>query len=228
MKKVFLTLAIASIAFGSFAQTQLGLKLGYNSSKITTAFITDNDNKDMIQDVYKDFIGSTTGFNIGLVYTSTTDKVFSFQQELSFSQRGFEILDADKKSVGNTRMNYIDIKPLFNFGGGADNWRAYAQVGPSVNIWMSKASYDEDGTFEDKSDEWQNATADEDGENDIRVELGFVAGIGFKYKVGPGWLLFNPRYEWGLTPTTIVDTGSKGYAIVNRTLSINAGYLYEF
>ncbi len=227
MKKVFLTLAIASLAFGSFAQTQLGLKMGYNSSKVTTAFITDEANKEWIQKT-NDYVGNTTGFNIGLVYTSTTDKVFSFQQELSFSQRGSSNLDADKNVVGNTRMNYIDIKPLFNFGGGSDNWRAYAQVGPSVNIWMSKASYDKDGTFVDKSDEWQSATADEDGENDIRVELGFVAGLGFKYKVGPGWLLFNPRYEWGLTPTTIVDTGSKGYAIVNRTLSINAGYLYEF
>jgi len=227
MKKLLLLGVIAIFSFNAFSQTQLGLKFGYNSSKITTAYITD-ENKDFIQDFYKDYTASQSGFNIGFVYTNTTDGVFSFQQEIVFSQRGYEDLDLDKGHAGYSRFNYIDIKPLFNFGGGSDNWRVYAQVGPSVNIWMSKKSYDKDDKFIEKSDEWDSATADEDGANDIRVSLGLVLGGGFKYKLGPGWALINPRYELGFTPVTIVDTGSKGYAIVNRTFSINLGYLYEF
>ena len=54
MKKSLLLLAIGAISFGAFAQTQLGLKLGYNSSKITTSFITDKDLEDVIEKVYED------------------------------------------------------------------------------------------------------------------------------------------------------------------------------
>jgi hypothetical protein len=117
---------------------------------------------------------------------------------------------------------------MFNIGGGNDTWRAYAHFGPSINIWMSKKTMDKDGKFIDGSDEWENASEDENGSTDIRLDIGFVLGAGFKYKLGPGWALINPRYEMGFIPSTIVDLGSDGYGEVNRTFSINLGYLYEF
>jgi hypothetical protein len=40
--------------------------------------------------------------------------------------------------------------------------------------------------------------------------------------------LINPRYEWGITPATIYDLGNDGFSEVNRTFSVNLGYLYEF
>lgn len=223
MKKTLLLLAIASISLGTFAQAQLGLKLGYNSSKIAPAWITDKDMEDGINDLYDD-VESLGGLYFGLVYTKTTDGVFSFQQELAFSQRGFK---NDDDSYG--RASYIDIKPLFNFGGGTDDWRAYFQIGPSINFWLSKAAYDKDGKYIKDTDEFHNEEFDDgSGIYDIRAELGFVVGAGFKYKVGPGWLLINPRYEWGISPQTLYDTGGEGFITVNRTFSFNAGYLYEF
>ena len=227
MKKLLLLVAIASISLGSFAQKQFGLKVGLNLAKISTVYNTDDDAKDYL-DKAEDYRAYTSGLNIGVAF-NTGGENFSFQPELAYSQRGYDILDMDKKAAGYARYNYIDIKPLFNWGGGNDVWKAYAQFGPSINFWLSKKTYDKDGDIIDKSDEWAEDN-DEDGAGrlDIRGELGFVLGAGFKYKVGPGWALVNPRYEWGLSPMTIVDTGSKGYAIVNRTFSINVGYLYEF
>ena len=224
MKKLLLLVAIATISFGSFAQNQFGLKLGYNSSKITTAWASDKDLEDGLDDMYED-VGSLGGMYVGLVFTKTSDGFFSFQQELAFSQRGVKNTDTD----AYYRYNYIDIKPLFNFGGGADNWRAYVQVGPSINFWLSKAMYDKDGKYVDDSDEWLEDSDDEGmGALDIRAELGFVLGAGFKYQLGPGWVLVNPRYEWGISPKTIVDLGGEGFSEVNRTFTFNVGYLYEF
>ena len=224
MKKLLLLITVSAISFGSFAQTQLGIKVGYNSSKITSSFITDKNLEEAINKTYNDF-RSLGGLYVGLVYTKNKDGFFSFQQEIAFSQKGVKSRTTD----AYYRYNYIDVKPLFNIGGGGEKWKIYMQLGPSINVWLSKALYNKDGKFIDKSDEWAEENDDNGvGVFDVRAELGLVLGGGFKYKLGPGWILFNPRYEWGVSPKTIVDLGSEGYMEVNRTFSLNTGYLYQF
>ena len=230
MKKLLVTGVILALTLGSFAQTQLGLKFGYNLSKVSVAYNTveNETSKQAIEDLYNDFSESLGGMNVGLAF-NTGGEIFSFQLELAFSQRGNSFIDSDKKSIGYSRYNYIDLKPLFHLGYGKETWKAYAQFGPSINYWMSKKSYDKDGEFVDESDKWETELDEgENGSFDWRAEIGFVLGAGFKYKLGPGWALVNPRYEWGITPKTSHDTGTKGFAEVNRTFSINLGYLYEF
>ena len=230
MKKLLTIGLLIALTFGAYAQKQLGLKFGYNSSKVTTAYnnIDNETQKQSIEDLYDDYSSSLGGMNIGLAFNSGGE-LFSFQLEVAYSQRGVRMLDADKNKSGYRRLNYIDTKPLFHVGYGTDTWKAYAQFGPSLNFWMSKKSYDKDDKFIDESDKWKTETDEsKNGSLDWRGELGIVLGAGFKYKVGPGWALINPRYEWGITPKTTHDMGSKGFAEVNRTFSINLGYLYEF
>ena len=231
MKKLLLTMFVASITFGAFAQFQMGLKGGLNISSVTPGYFTsgyDDNAEQTVRDFYNDYTSSKMGMNIALVL-NTGGKVFSFQPEFAYSQRGYSMLDIDKKYAGKFNMNYFDIKPMFNIGGGGDNWKVYAHFGPSINIWLSRAEFDKDGKYIANSDEW-GTDSDEagSGEYDFRLDLGLVLGIGAKYKVGPGWILFNPRYEWGILPSVILDLGSDGYSLLNRTLSINVGYLYEF
>ena len=228
MKKLLLIVVISTLWLGASAQTQFGIKFGLNKSKLSPVFDSTNDKSDR-KDYYNKHIKSNNGFNFGLVYTSENDKAFTFQAELAFSQKGALKSDKDGKTVGGIRYNYIDFKPLFNVGAGGDSWKLYFQFGPSVNFWLSKKMYDKDGKLVDGSEKW-NTDNDEEGAGafDVRGELGLIAGAGFKYKLGPGWILVNPRYEWGISPTTIYDLGNDGFSEVNRTLSVNMGYLFEF
>lgn len=230
MKRLLVIGVLVAITIGAHAQKQLGLKFGYNSSKVSVAYNTvDNEAfKQLIEETYNDYTSSLGGLNVGLAF-NTGGKIFSFQLEVAYSQRGYSTLDSDKKLDGYGKLNYLDTKTLFNVGYGDDTWRAYAQFGPSFNYWMSKKGFDKDDKFIEESDEWEKELDEsKDGSLDWRGELGLVFGAGFKYKLGPGWALINPRYEWGITPKTTYDTGSKGFADVNRTFSINLGYLYEF
>lgn len=224
MKRILLTLAIASFTIGAFAQFQMGAKVGLNSSKITTAYDLTND-ADLHSDLYDDVISSTTGVYFAFVM-NTGGNVFSFQPELAYSQKGYKVKVGDEEM--KYRYNYIDFKPLFNVGGGTSDWKVYANFGPSLSFWLSKKAYDKNGKGIDDSQKWDNSSESENGPTDIRADLGFVFGLGFKYHLGPGWVLLNPRYEWGFVPQTIHDTGSEGFGEVNRTFNINVGYLFEF
>lgn len=227
MKKLLLLVAVVSISFGAMAQFQMGAKFGLNMSKLKPAYITSN-NADVLNKTYDENTKSALGMNLGFVMCLGGGKVFSFQPEFAFAQRGSRYVDNDGKTMATEKMNYFDVKPLFNLGYGGDSWRAYFQFGPSINFWLSKKTLDADGKFIDKSDEWHNDSEDVDGSTDVRLDIGWVMGFGFKYKLGPGWILFNPRYELGILPTTIYDLGSDGFSTVNRTISINAGYLFQF
>jgi len=222
MKKLLLLGLVAMFSVGAYAQFQMGLKVGVNSS-ITKIAYNDSDFPEL-EENYDENTSHLMGLNLAFVM-NTGGKVFSFQPEFAYSQRGSADADDDSYS----RMNYFDIKPMFNIGGGGENWRVYSHFGPTLNIWLSKASYDDNGDKIDGSDDWYDDSNDDGtGVMDIRADFGFVVGIGAKYKLGPGWILINPRYEWGFIPQTIVDMGSTGYGIVNRTFSFNTGYLYEF
>lgn len=224
MKRVLLTLVIASFTFGAFAQFQMGAKVGLNFSKIRPAYDLTNT-ADETADMYDEYISSTPGAYFAIVM-NTGGNIFSFQPELAYAQKGFKIKMGDDEM--KYRYNYIDLKPLFNVGGGTADWKVYANFGPSLSFWLSKKAYDKDGKGIDDSQKWDDSSEDEDGPTDIRADLGFVFGVGFKYHVGPGWVLINPRYEWGFVPQTIHDQGSDGYGDVNRTFNLNVGYLFEF
>lgn len=225
MKRVLLTLVIASFAFGAFAQFQMGAKVGLNVSKIKPAYDLTNT-ADERADMYDDIVSTTTGTYFAIVM-NTGGNIFSFQPELAYAQKGFKFKIGDEQM--KYRYNYIDLKPLFNVGGGTSDWKVYANFGPSLSFWLSKKAYDSDGKGIDDSQKFDD-DMDEDGMGvtDIRADIGFVFGVGFKYHLGPGWVLINPRYEWGFVPQTIYDLGSDGYGEVNRTFNLNVGYLFEF
>ena len=226
MKKTLILIFTIALGVNTFAQTSLGLKFGLNSN--TYWAVGNKSLGEPAADVANSTYGNLIGYNAGLAFNTKMGDVGSFQLELLYSQKG----NSAKSTKAFNRATYIDLKPLFNLGGGGDKWRVFAQIGPSINFWLSKADYDPVfGKFIPGSDKFLSATEDEDGTNNIRVDFGVVLGFGFKYKVGPGWILLNPRYELDLVPHTIVDLGGSdqgGYGIMNKGMSITTGYLFEF
>ena len=226
MKKTLIIAIAIAMSINAFSQTSLGLKFGLNSNSFWA--VGTQDKGKAAADIANPNYGNLIGFNFGLAFNSEMGDVGHFQMEISYSQKG----NAAKHSKAFDRYTYIDFKPLFNLGGGGDKWRIYAQIGPSFNFWLSKASYDPIwGKFIPGSDKFLSATEDENAINNIRADFGVVLGFGFKYKVGPGWILLNPRYELGLAPHTIIDLGGSddgGVGVMNRGMSLNMGYLFEF
>jgi len=226
MKKTLIITIALFLSIGAFSQTSFGLKFGLNSSTFW-AVGTKNLGEPMAKTLNGTY-GNLTGFNVGLVFNNRMGDVGGFQMELLYSQKG----NSAKSGKAFDRYTYIDFKPLFNLGGGGDEWKLYAQIGPSLNFWLSKASYDPIyGKFIDGSDKFLSATEDENAINNIRIDFGIVLGVGFKYKLGPGWILLNPRYEMGFVPHTIIDLGGSddgGVGVMNKGMSITTGYLFEF
>lgn len=218
MKKLLLSIALGVFSLGAFAQFQFGIKTGLNLSKLSSGYIMpDKVDRDAVKKSFDDNGAYKSGFNIAFAMC-TGGKIFSFQPEFAIAQRGIKY----KNSNFYERMNYFDIKPLFNIGGGSDSWRVYSQFGFSFNTWLTKKGYDSNGNAISGTENWD--------EDDVRFDIGLILGFGFKYKLGPGWILANPRYEWGLLPTHVFKNTDDEwlYGTLNKTFNFNIGYLFSF
>ncbi len=222
MKKTLLVIAITALSFSAFAQFQIGLKGGLNLTKLKGAYAMGTFGeaaKDETNKLYE----MKSGLGYGVVMSMGNDG-FRFQPEFMYMQRGANIKDSKMEA----RTNYFDTKLLFNVGGGNEAFKIYGQFGPSFNFWLSKGLYD-NGDLVPGSDEWNKDSGILVKVSDVRFDISVLVGIEGRLKMGPGWLLLNPRYELGLLPQTIFEMGDDdGYGIVNRDISINLGYLFEF
>ncbi len=228
MKKILLLITVITLSFNAFSQFQIGLKGGLNLTTLKAAYST-GGLADKVQESWNNNIQSKSGLGLGFVM-SVGGSVFRFQPEFVYMQRGTGI----KGSSSEFKTNYFDTKLLFNIGGGGERWKIYSQFGPSFNFWLSKGVYDKNGKLVPGTDKWEDGTETTlpNGETastrDIRFDIGFVLGLEGRIKVGPGWILINPRYEFGVIPQTINDLGADVYSRVNRDISLNTGYLFEF
>lgn len=88
MKKTIIFLLLFSPVF---VHAQLGIKAGLNFAKVASA--SDINNK------------SQSGFNVGIIFTSPTKKILSFQSELLYSKQGYNYKTAT--NTGNVNLNYF-------------------------------------------------------------------------------------------------------------------------
>ncbi|MBT3208262.1 MAG: PorT family protein [Bacteroidetes bacterium] len=217
MKKLLTFIIVLFVANSMVAQISVGPRLGVNIASHTYI----SDDKDIQKD-FNDLSGSIVGASFGGVLNIKKDKSKEFQLELLMVQKGesFEIFDEKYKF----RTSYLNLKPMWNWGGGdrRGNWFAYGQFGPYVGFWMGAKDV-ESGTkyeFEDIDTEYKEL-------RHIRFDVGISIGAGFKYKVGPGYIDFNPRFSHGFAPQIIDDMKSYWTANLNRNFSLNFGYLIE-
>jgi len=75
------------------------------------------------------------------------------------------------------------------------------------------------------------AVSDPGGETDVKqyvksTDIGFLAGVGVEYKMDSGSVLFDVRYEVGLT--TIDKGDGEAEDVKNNVISFMAGYGFAF
>lgn len=225
MKKALFILIYVFIVNTAFSQFQIGPKFGLNFSKQKYHEYGTSNGVFTVDDI-NDNIRTKAGVGFGLMMNIGGNHMFNFQPEFMYIMRGSNLVDNDGNAMSTQKNNYLDIDFLFNLGKTVSGkWRIYGIIGPSIDIWLSKATYDADGNFIKTTDEFDN-----DGTVvDVRVDLAFVLGAGFKYKLGPGWLTFSPRYKVGVIPQTMYDNGGdSSVGTTNKGFYLDFGYAFQF
>lgn len=194
----------------SFCQISIGVKGGVTLSKLK--FKSDLQGYD-----FKNLVG----FNAGIFADYNFTKEYSIVLEIVYNQRGTKYGTGDKYLTGGyfepahefiQTLNYLDLPLLFKYTIPLD-WKIkpIVMIGPQYSFLLNaKIEYSDivSNRKNDNSSDFKN--------NDF----GLIFGLGAKYDIKPGSILFSARYYKGLNNLN-ADSGSdiKAYGF-----QINAGY----
>ena len=202
MNKKHILLLILFCTFSSFyanAQVYIGARAGLNISNLVT-------------DANVDSKKSKIGFQAGFVGCGVLKNDLSWQAELNYSQKGF------KGSNAKASLAYLELPvlaklyfPLPTLD--KEKIKGFINTGPYLGYWMSNKST---STAADGSS--VSTTGFASGSK--KLEFGYLLGAGVSYSVGPGYLLGELRYQFGLTNTTNTAEYSR-----NRVFGIIASYI---
>jgi hypothetical protein len=227
MKAMFTTLLITACLLTAQTSNPLtwGIKGGINFAELKGDHFNDPENT------------YNTGIVIGLFSEKPVNDSFSIQWELLYTMKGVSMNFTEKDSnefsestleyEATLNLNYIEIPVSFRFkmpagSGFVPSFYAGGSAAFNVSaIGSYKYSYYE--YYDDGSEFYeytQNDSGSEEVENINDLELGLVFGLGLNIPIENGQLLFDVRYNYGLS-TVFDDGGSKSY---NRVLSLTAGF----
>ena len=164
MKKIVLSLLLLAGLHGA-AQAQRNVSLGLKAGGSYASFVG-------VQAANQEGI---FGFHAGGFANIGITKMFAFQPEIMFSQKGA------KSSVTDFsyRMNYLDVPLAFHVN--ADG--LFFEAGPQVGFLLSAKNEVGNTSYDVKT-----------GFNS--VDVGYLFGLGYQRKTGPGIGL---RYNGGFT-----------------------------
>jgi len=194
---------------------------------------------------------SVTGFLVGVGFNfPIAGETFSIQPELLYLQKGFaravaiDQSGAQVKVEATTQFNYLEIPLLAKVAFGSESIKAYLNAGPSLGYGLGGTTKVK-GTAsflgfpipipsQELEVKFGEASANYDEEKEIyfdnRIDLGLQFGGGVAFKVGPGSILLDARYGFGLsnlnkTPDPIpAGTSSSDYKSQSRTIALSLGY----
>jgi hypothetical protein len=185
------------------AQVVLGAKLGMTWANI------DEDPEELETGSLSSFGGGGfLRFGLGGI---------SIQTELLALTRGAEFEDDELDGSLKLKLNYIDVSALLRLALGSEaSFTPYLLVGPSLGFEIScDVEFDSDaGDFSDDCDD------DEDLFERSSTDFGLTGGVGFELPLGPGNVLLEGRYTFGLTDLAKEDNTSAK----NRSFGIFLGY----
>lgn len=226
MKKIsFLKQAICLGIFlmsikASNAQVGIGVKGGLNLSKLSMK-------EDADSGVKNDF---SMGGAYGLIFNFKVNDVFSLQPELLYSTQGSAMsasllgLEFKLKQI----LNYIQVPVLGKLSFGSENVRFFINAGPYVGYMLSaKVKAEALGQENEEKVDFSDPDVKESAN---RLDVGVAAGLGIAFKVGPGDIFVEGRYNLGLMDINKGDqTKVTGYeAQKNRVINFSAGYIFFF
>lgn len=114
---------------------------------------------------------------LGVNFPLTADKFFSIQPELLYIQQG------TRATAGNFDVNYVQLPLLVKVNFGEENLPIYVNAGPSFGYLLN--------------DPVNLGTMTFTNPNKLDIGLQFGGGVGFG--LGPGSLMLDARYGFGLT-----------------------------
>lgn len=222
MKKVFLTLAAAAaFTFSAKAQVSFIPKAGITLTNV--AFPKEQEEEGQ---------KSTTGllFGAGFNLPLSEDGFFSLQPELLYIQKGIGYnqtetnggIEANVK--GKIRVNYFELPVLAKISFGGESVKGYVNAGPSLGYALSrkmKGTASVQGQSQDFDEKM-----DFDSEDDNRLDLGLQFGGGVSFQAGPGSIVLDLRYGYGLSNMAKTPEGEdkSDYKSQNRAIAISVGY----
>lgn len=164
------------------------------------------------------------GSDIAGVLRIDFNKFISLQTEIEFTQKGqgWKRTQDSAKYSGKLVVNYVQFPILAVGRFGNDKVKGIVQLGPYVSYWTG--GYTQNSVTIDKQSKNAATSKYVFSKNDMRVDVGLVAGAGADIKVGKGWIEVAARYNVGFLNLAKKNSGlPKSY---NSSLSLSVGYLY--
>jgi hypothetical protein len=186
MQKTFLTLAlVAGLAGTANAQrsirarsqpsngVSLGLKAGASQSDLVGM------DAGAYQAIY--------GFHAGVFANITLSKLFAFQPELLYSQKGAK-LATGLGDFATRRFHYVDIPLAFHVNTNG----FFLEAGPQIGILAAV------------QDKYGSASTTVDRSNFKTATIGYLAGLGYQRKAGLGFgLRYNGEFSNVAQPVSV-------------------------
>jgi hypothetical protein len=122
---------------------------------------------------------------LGLNFPITSDNFFSIQPELLYIQQGTRL------TAGSYGLNYAQLPLLLKINFGGEGFPIYVNAGPSFGYLLNPPTRIGDIAFNDPK----------------RLDIGLQFGGGFGVKAGPGNVLLDARYGFGITNINNLATG---------------------
>jgi hypothetical protein len=163
MKKTILLLALG-LGISTAAQAQYrgrggNVSLGIKAGASLTDFVGVN-----AHDGFGNTYENRFGFHAGVFANIGFAKLFAFQPELLYSQKGAKTQNVDERF----RLHYVDVPLVFHFN--TDGF--FLEAGPQVGILLAAKR--------------QVGNTSVDIDNYKTVDFGYVAGLGYQLKHGLG------------------------------------------
>jgi len=206
---VFLVLFLSYHSTGYAQVKYIGGSAGFNLSKL--------DFKDDLKAYDFNF---RNGFKCGIMAEYELSNSFLTRIEINYAMKGTEYGLEEKYAFPKhkfiEKLNYMEIPVLFQYympSGFIIKPQIF--IGPEIAFLLnSKIEYIENdksiGEYDD-TDKWKSA------------EYGLVVGIGADYELSVGKILFDIRYNYGLSNIN----KSQGSRVTSNTLLFNIGYAFR-
>ena len=200
MKKIVLLLALA-VGVSTAAQAQYrgrggNVSLGIKAGASLTNFVGKDANFD-----------NRFGFHAGVFANIGFAKLFAFQPELIYSQKGAHLLG---NSDAGYRLHYVDVPLAFHVN--TDGF--FFELGPQVGVLVAAQS--QAGSV---SVDFKNVYKD--------VDFGYLAGLGYQLKHGLGvGLRYNGAFS-NVYKSTIVGPLTVQPRIRNSAFQLYATYSFN-
>jgi hypothetical protein len=155
-------------------------------------------------------------FGVGVNIPILEDNKLSIQPELLYMPKGFRYKVEETNEIGGdgeefpgglatykldakSYMNYIELPVLAKATFGSDNLKFFVNAGPYVGFWLSGKTVSKQSiSFNGDTETETETNKYEFDDTDNRLDYGFHAGGGVAYRLGPGFLTLEGRYEYGL------------------------------